>query len=51
MKTAVHPASYRRLLKGESQLCATILADTGPRRCLGTVVHDGRRVATADGKL
>ena len=25
-----------------------ILADTGPLRCVGTVVHGGRRIATAD---
>jgi len=28
-----------------------ILADTGPLRCIGTVVHGGRRIATAEGKL
>lgn len=28
-----------------------ILHDTGPLRCIGTVVHSGRRVATAEGKL
>ena len=28
-----------------------ILADTGPLRCVGTVVHSGRRIATAEGKL
>lgn len=28
-----------------------ILADTGPLRCVGTVVHGGRRIATAEGKL
>ena len=28
-----------------------ILADTGPLRCVGTVIHGGRRIATAEGKL
>ncbi|WP_420627715.1 PaaI family thioesterase [Candidatus Leptofilum sp.] len=28
-----------------------ILADTGPLRCIGTIVHGGRRIATAEGKL
>ena len=28
-----------------------ILADTGPLRCVGTVIHSGRRIATAEGKL
>jgi uncharacterized protein (TIGR00369 family) len=28
-----------------------ILADTGPLRCVGSVVHGGRRIATAEGKL
>lgn len=28
-----------------------ILANTGPLRCLGSVVHGGRRIATAEGKL
>jgi len=28
-----------------------ILADTGPVRCEATVVHRGRRVATAEGRL
>ena len=28
-----------------------ILADTGPLRCIGTVIHGGRRIATAEGKL
>ncbi len=28
-----------------------ILQDTGPLRCIGTVVHGGRRIATAEGKL
>mgnify|MGYP000856806709 FL=1 len=28
-----------------------ILADTGPLRCVGTVIHGGRRIATAEGQL
>ena len=28
-----------------------ILQDTGPLRCIGSVVHGGRRIATAEGKL
>ena len=28
-----------------------ILADTGPLRCIGSVIHGGRRIATAEGKL
>ena len=28
-----------------------ILQDTGPLRCVGQVVHGGRRIATAEGKL
>ncbi|MBK7896835.1 MAG: PaaI family thioesterase [Anaerolineaceae bacterium] len=28
-----------------------ILANTGPLRCLGSVIHGGRRIATAEGQL
>ena len=28
-----------------------LLQDTGPLRCVGSVVHGGRRIATAEGKL
>ena len=28
-----------------------ILASTGPLRCVGSVVHGGRRIATAEGRL
>lgn len=28
-----------------------VLADTGPVRCEGTLIHRGRRVATAEGRL
>jgi acyl-coenzyme A thioesterase PaaI-like protein len=28
-----------------------VTADTGPVRCEGTVIHRGRRVATAEGRL
>ena len=59
LDSALGVAIHTTLAKGERyttletkvNFVRPILADTGPVRCEATVVHRGRRVATAEGRL
>jgi uncharacterized protein (TIGR00369 family) len=59
LDSAMGVAIHTTLARGESyttletkvNFVRPILADTGPVRCEATVIHRGRRVATAEGRL
>jgi len=55
MGVAIHTTLARGFgyttLETKVNFVRPILADTGPVRCEATVVHRGRRVATAEGRL
>ena len=55
MGVAIHTTLARgeryTTLETKVNFVRPILADTGPVRCEATVVHRGRRVATAEGRL
>ncbi len=55
MGVAIHTTLARgeiyTTLETKVNFVRPVLADTGPVRCEGKVIHRGRRVATADGRL
>jgi uncharacterized protein (TIGR00369 family) len=55
MGVAIHTTLARGVgyttLETKVNFVRPILADTGPLRCEATVVHRGRRIATAEGRL
>ncbi|MEZ4589707.1 MAG: PaaI family thioesterase [Chloroflexota bacterium] len=54
MSCAVHtccPQAAATTVEMKVNFVRPILANTGPLRCVGTVIHGGRRIATAEGKL
>jgi uncharacterized protein (TIGR00369 family) len=55
MSCAVHtqlpPGTGYTTIEMKVNFIRPILHDTGPLRCIGKVVHGGRRIATSEGKL